>query len=45
MMSSAAARSDGLLTFTHQSQALPSLCSLRPPIEQLRVIPALVVAE
>jgi hypothetical protein len=40
----AAARWEGLLTVTAQSQARPSLCSLRPPIEQAREMPELWVA-
>jgi hypothetical protein len=39
----AAARWEGLLTVTAQSQARPSLCSLRPPIKQSREMPELPV--
>jgi hypothetical protein len=39
----AAARSYGRSTETVQSQARPFLCSLRPPIEQARVMPELPV--
>ncbi|HEV2893213.1 MAG TPA: hypothetical protein VG411_05650, partial [Actinomycetota bacterium] len=35
----AAARPPGSVAATPQSQARPSLCSLRPPIEQSREMP------